>query len=113
MILETAAAISGVRPGASAVAVVMPARKLVLRFTGDLRSPIVAPSRGVGLLGSIGEQETFEREIGDRRNEAASLDSIGFAYQGLGEFDRALDSYEQALRIQRTFGPGRSASGDK
>jgi CHAT domain-containing protein/Tfp pilus assembly protein PilF len=44
------------------------------------------------------------REIGDRRNEGAMLNNIGFVYYSLGEMQKALGYYNQALTILRAVG---------
>ena len=41
---------------------------------------------------------------GDRGNEAATLSNIGRVYDGLGDRQRALDYYQQALPIRREVG---------
>ena len=42
--------------------------------------------------------------MGDRRGEAATLNNIGGVYDGLGEKQKALDYYNQALPIRRAVG---------
>jgi len=44
------------------------------------------------------------RETGDRAGEATTLNNIGAVYLGLGELQRALEYYGQALPIQREVG---------
>ncbi|SCF47210.1 tetratricopeptide repeat protein, partial [Micromonospora carbonacea] len=44
------------------------------------------------------------REVGDRAGEAIALSNIGHAYDGLGDRQKALDHYHQALPIQREVG---------
>ena len=44
------------------------------------------------------------REVGNRAGEAATLNNIGPVYDGLGERQRALDYYGQALPIRREVG---------
>jgi tetratricopeptide (TPR) repeat protein len=44
------------------------------------------------------------RAAGDRGNEAAALNNIGEVYRGLGEPQRALEYYRQALPITREVG---------
>jgi CHAT domain-containing protein len=44
------------------------------------------------------------REIGDRRNEAATLNNIGAIYDALDEMQKALDAYSQALPLRRVAG---------
>jgi len=41
------------------------------------------------------------REIGDRRGEGADLGNLGSAFYRLGEMDRALDYYQQQLKISQ------------
>ena len=43
-------------------------------------------------------------ELGDQRGEAITLNSIGLAYESLGEKQKALDYYNQALHIARAVG---------
>ncbi len=47
---------------------------------------------------------TIYREIGYRQGEAASLGSLGVAYQSLGQFQKAIAFYEQSLEISREIG---------
>lgn len=42
--------------------------------------------------------------IGDKRAHAASLSNIGGAYERLGEFEKALESYERSIAIYREVG---------
>ncbi|WP_425518075.1 tetratricopeptide repeat protein [Polymorphospora rubra] len=42
-----------------------------------------------------------QRRSGDRNGQAATLDSLGFAYDRLGDRDRAADCYEQAIQLFR------------
>ena len=44
------------------------------------------------------------REVGDRAGEAATLNNIGLVYHGLGEPQRALEYFGQALPITREVG---------
>jgi tetratricopeptide (TPR) repeat protein len=44
------------------------------------------------------------RRIGDRQGEADSLIDLGDAYKSLGEYQRAIDFYQQSLEIQRQIG---------
>ena len=44
------------------------------------------------------------REVGDRAGEAATLNNIGVVYDGLGEPQRALEYFGQALPILREVG---------
>ncbi len=39
------------------------------------------------------------REIGDRQGEAALLGSLGYAYNAMGEYQRAIDFYQQSVII--------------
>ncbi|TAD79089.1 MAG: tetratricopeptide repeat protein [Oscillatoriales cyanobacterium] len=41
---------------------------------------------------------------GDRQGEAASLGNLGLAYRSLGQYQRAIDLYEQSLAIAREIG---------
>ena len=44
------------------------------------------------------------REVGDRAGEATTLNNIGRVYHGLGDRQRALDHFHQALPIRREVG---------
>jgi tetratricopeptide (TPR) repeat protein len=44
------------------------------------------------------------RAVGDRAGEAATLTGIGVIYGELGERERALEHFEQALPLSRTVG---------
>ena len=44
------------------------------------------------------------RVIADRRGEAISLTAIGAAYRSLGETQKALEKYNEALPIRRAIG---------
>ena len=44
------------------------------------------------------------REVGDRAGEATTLNNMAGVYQGLGQLQRALTLYEQALPIRREVG---------
>jgi tetratricopeptide (TPR) repeat protein len=46
----------------------------------------------------------IEREIGNRNDEAGSLDGLGISYQALGEYQRAIDFHQQSLEIKREIG---------
>ncbi|HEV2667935.1 MAG TPA: CHAT domain-containing tetratricopeptide repeat protein, partial [Blastocatellia bacterium] len=46
----------------------------------------------------------LRRAVGDRNGEAATLDSLGAAYQSLGETQKALDKYNEALPLWRAVG---------
>ncbi len=43
----------------------------------------------------------IRRKLGDRSGEARALGSVGSVYAGLGQFDRSLETYQQALAIAR------------
>ena len=45
-----------------------------------------------------------QRAVGDREGEAVTLNNIGSVYDSLGERDRALAYYEQALPLRRAVG---------
>jgi CHAT domain-containing protein/Tfp pilus assembly protein PilF len=47
------------------------------------------------------EALSLRRALGDRREEAATLNSIGTVYATLGEIQKAYDYYNQALEIRR------------
>jgi tetratricopeptide (TPR) repeat protein len=47
---------------------------------------------------------TIHREIGNRQGEATQLGNLGGAYYNLGQFERAIDYYNQALTIHREIG---------
>jgi CHAT domain-containing protein len=51
-------------------------------------------------------QETLEieREIGNRRGEAASLGNLGIAYYSLGRYTEAIDYHRQSLEIKLEIG---------
>nr|WP_286167491.1 tetratricopeptide repeat protein [Arthrospira platensis] len=44
------------------------------------------------------------RDIGDRKNEAASLNNLGNAYYSLGRYPEAIAFYQQSLEIARDIG---------
>lgn len=44
------------------------------------------------------------RDSGERNWEAATLDSLGFVHDGLGQHDRAVACYEQSAAIYRDLG---------
>ncbi len=44
------------------------------------------------------------RSIGDRQREALSLNSLGNAYKNLGQYQRAVESHQQAVAIYRQIG---------
>ena len=68
-----------------------------------LRSEGTAPSLELALERY---QHAFQlwRQLGDRRSEAITLDSIGRVYNSLGEKQKALDYYNQALLFERAVG---------
>ena len=41
----------------------------------------------------------FRRAVGDRSGEATTLSNIGAAYESLGEMQKALEKYKEALPI--------------
>jgi len=43
----------------------------------------------------------ISREIGDRRNEGIWLGNLGLAYSDLGEVEKAIEYYKDALTIGR------------
>jgi len=47
------------------------------------------------------------QELDDRRDEGAFLGNLGNAYSDLGQVERAIESYEQALAIAREIGDRR------
>ena len=51
------------------------------------------------------------REIGDRRGEGHHLGNLGLAYAALGQVERAIEHYTQALAIAREIGD-RQAEGN-
>ena len=44
------------------------------------------------------------REICEKSKEGQTLERLGFTYSALGENEKAIESYEQALIISREFG---------
>src|SRR5215470_15832496 len=64
------------------------------RATGDPAAALTAYSQALSQY----------RVVGDRGNEAATLNNIGLVYDGLGERQRALDYYGLALPIARDVG---------
>ena len=44
----------------------------------------------------------MRREVGDREGEAVTLSNIGNVYSELGEKQKALDYYSQALSLDHT-----------
>ena len=59
------------------------------------------PEQGVS---SCTRALALQREIGDRRSEADTLDSLGYAYHHLGNYSHARTHYEQALTLYRELG---------
>ncbi len=53
------------------------------------------------------KQLVITREIGDRRGEGHALGNMGLSYAGLGENQRAIELYDQALAIAREVGDRR------
>ncbi|MCD4673098.1 MAG: tetratricopeptide repeat protein [Anaerolineaceae bacterium] len=47
------------------------------------------------------------REIGDRRGEGAALGNLGIAYASLGQYQQAIEHYNQHLEIAREIGDRR------
>ena len=43
-------------------------------------------------------------DVGDRTVEGTNLNNIGAAYQALGQYDQALNNFQQALVIRREVG---------
>jgi tetratricopeptide (TPR) repeat protein len=64
--------------------------------TGDRTAALAAYDQALRLY----------RAAGDRGNEAATLSNIGEVYRGLGEPQRALEYYGQALPIRGRSGTG-------
>ena len=50
-------------------------------------------------IGSYEQRLAIAREIGDRRGEGRVLGNLGNAYFRLGQVERAIDFWEQAVRI--------------
>ncbi len=46
----------------------------------------------------------IRREIGDRAGEGITLNNIGAVYDHQGQYDQALNQYQQALVIRREIG---------
>ena len=42
----------------------------------------------------------FRRAVGDRRREAHTLNNIGVVFRSLGEMQKALEKYNEALPIR-------------
>ncbi|MDM8548956.1 CHAT domain-containing tetratricopeptide repeat protein, partial [Desulfobacterales bacterium HSG2] len=54
----------------------------------------------------------IKKEIGDRRGEGLALTNIGVVYYDLGQYDKALTYYGQALAIDREIGDRRGEGSD-
>jgi len=52
------------------------------------------------------------RDIGNRKNESASLGNLGNTYSALGQVERAIEYYEQALAIAQEIGDRRGEGTD-
>ncbi len=50
---------------------------------------------------------TLFRAIGNRRGEGVDLTNIGVVYRNLGQYEKALEHYRQALAIDREIGDRR------
>ncbi|PZO45580.1 MAG: hypothetical protein DCF14_24835, partial [Phormidesmis priestleyi] len=48
-------------------------------------------------------RQTKDRS-GDRKNQAVTLNDIGFIYSSLGQYPKALEYYQQALAIRKQIG---------
>jgi len=46
----------------------------------------------------------IDREIGNRRGEVADLSNLGSAFYNLGEIDKAMNYYQQQLKIAQEIG---------
>jgi tetratricopeptide (TPR) repeat protein len=44
------------------------------------------------------------REMGDRYGQAATSDSLGYAYHHLGRHEQAVERYQEALDLARVLG---------
>jgi CHAT domain-containing protein len=49
----------------------------------------------------------IHKEIGDKRGEGADLSNIGLVYDDLGSYPKALEYYQQALKIKKELGDKR------
>jgi len=49
----------------------------------------------------------ISKEIGDRRGEGNHLENLGNAYSDLGQVEKAIEYYEQALVISKEIGDKR------
>ncbi len=52
------------------------------------------------------------KEIGDRQGEGADLGNLGLAYSDLGQVEKAIEYYEQALVIFKKIGDRRGEGAD-
>lgn len=74
------------------------------RFLNAL-SVIAAQRNDTMMLLTTSQQATaLRRELGDRRNEAIGLASLGAAWLDLGEFAQARSDLEECLRLLRAMG---------
>ncbi|MGB5770645.1 MAG: tetratricopeptide repeat protein [Crocosphaera sp.] len=55
-------------------------------------------------LGSYYQALDISREIGDRNGEASSYNNLGLAYYSLGEYQQAIQYYQQSLAITTEIG---------
>jgi tetratricopeptide (TPR) repeat protein len=53
---------------------------------------------------------TASRKMGDRQAESNHLSNLGYAYDDLGEYKKAIEYYEQSLAISREIGDPRDES---
>jgi len=49
----------------------------------------------------------ISKEIGDKRGEGVDLGNLGIAYRHLGQVEKAIEYYEQALVISKEIGDRR------
>ena len=68
--------------------------------------PEKPPGSRTAALAAYDQALRLYRAVGDRGNEAATLNNIGAVYDRLGEPRRALEYYGQALPIRREAGTG-------
>lgn len=61
-------------------------------------------------IGGLGRAVAAAREISDRRDEGAALGNLSHAHAHLGEMRRAIEHYEQQIKIAREFGDRSSES---
>jgi hypothetical protein len=57
----------------------------------------------------LGDYRQALANLGNRHSEALTLDSLGYAYLHLGQFDRETGDLDSAGRMRR--GPGRKLAG--